>query len=196
MHKLLEQKVSEITEKNTKLTLAQKAADMVADFVGSWKFIIFLCIFLALWMIINIYILIRRPLDPYPFILLNLILSCIAAIQSPLIMMSQNRKQEIDRQQMENDYKVNLKTEIVIEDIHYKLDELLERNEQDFIAITDDIAAVLEQAADKATDFTSFEAELEKLETGWNPEKIARTMAIAFFKARAEGDANFDKEDE
>ena len=92
MHKLLEQKVSEITEKNTKLTLAQKAADMVADFVGSWKFIIFLCIFLALWMIINIYILIRRPLDPYPFILLNLILSCIAAIQSPLIMMSQNRK--------------------------------------------------------------------------------------------------------
>ena len=130
MHKLLEQKVSEITEKNTKLTLAQKAADMVADFVGSWKFIIFLCIFLALWMIINIYILIRRPLDPYPFILLNLILSCIAAIQSPLIMMSQNRKQEIDRQQMENDYKVNLTTEIVIEDIHYKLDELLERQEE------------------------------------------------------------------
>ena len=130
MHKLLEQKVSEITEKNTKLSLAQKAADMVADFVGSWKFIIFLCIFLALWMIINIYILIRRPLDPYPFILLNLILSCIAAIQSPLIMMSQNRKQEIDRQQMENDYKVNLKTEIVIEDIHYKLDELLERQEE------------------------------------------------------------------
>ena len=75
-------------------------------------------------------------------------------------------------------------------------DELPEENEQDFIAITDDIAAVLEQAADKATDFTSFEAELEKLVTGWSPEKIARTMAIAFFKARAEGDANFDKEDE
>ena len=75
-------------------------------------------------------------------------------------------------------------------------DELPEENEQDFIAITDDIAAVLEQAADKATDFTSFEAELEKLITGWSPEKIARTMAIAFFKSRAEGDANFDKEDE
>ena len=75
-------------------------------------------------------------------------------------------------------------------------DKLPEENAQDFIAITDDIAAVLEQAADKATDFTSFEAELEKLVIGWSPEKIARTMAIAFFKARAEGDANFDKEDE
>ena len=130
IHKLLEQKVSEVTTKNSKLTLAQKSADFVADFVGSWRFIIFLCIFLGLWMIINMYLLTRKSFDPYPFILLNLILSCIAAIQSPLIMMSQNRKQDIDRQQMENDYKVNLKTEIVIEDIHYKLDELLERQEE------------------------------------------------------------------
>ena len=72
----------------------------------------------------------RKTFDPYPVLLLNLILSCVAAIQAPLIMMSQKRKQEIYRQQMENDYKVNLKIEIVMEDIHYKLDELLEKQEE------------------------------------------------------------------
>lgn len=130
MHMLLEQKVSEITEKKEKLKFSQKLGDAIGDFVGSWKFIIFLCLFLGLWMALNAYFLIKKSFDPYPFILLNLILSCIAAIQASLIMMNQNRKQEIYRQQMENDYKVNLKIEIVMEDIHYKLDELLEKQEE------------------------------------------------------------------
>ena len=130
MHMLLEQKVSEITEKKEKLKFSQKLGDVIGDFVGSWKFIILLGLFLAFWIALNVHFLMRKTFDPYPVLLLNLILSCVAAIQAPLIMMSQKRKRDIDRQQKENDYKVNLKTEIVVEDIHYKLDELLEKQEE------------------------------------------------------------------
>lgn len=111
------------------VTFSQRASDAIAKFVGSWLFVFSFLFFIFLWMLLNIFIL-SSAFDPYPFILLNLILSCIAAIQAPLIMMSQNRQEEKDRTRAENDYKVNLKTEIVIEDLHYKIDHLEEQLEE------------------------------------------------------------------
>ena len=93
-----------------KYTLGQRAADAIAKFAGSWAFIFSFTGVLILWMVVNV-VLASRAFDPYPFILLNLVLSCVAAIQAPLIMMSQNRQEEKDRRRAENDYKVNLKTE-------------------------------------------------------------------------------------
>jgi uncharacterized membrane protein len=102
-----------------------KIADVVAKFGGSWNFIIIFFVILVAWILINTYILIFRAFDPYPFILLNLILSCMAAIQAPIIMMSQNRQETKDRIRSENDYKVNLKAEIEIRTLHDKIDHLL-----------------------------------------------------------------------
>ncbi|RRD39001.1 DUF1003 domain-containing protein [Leptotrichia sp. OH3620_COT-345] len=130
IHKLLEKKFSEVTEKNEKLSFSRKLSDIVVNFVGSWKFIIFFCLFLVFWITINIYLLVGKIFDPYPFILLNLILSSLGGLLSILILMSLNRKQEIDGRQTENNCKINLKMEILMEDIHYKLDELLERQEE------------------------------------------------------------------
>ena len=107
-----------------KYTLGQRAADALAKFAGSWAFIFSFCGVLVLWMIMNI-LLAAGAFDPYPFILLNLVLSCVAAIQAPLIMMSQNRQEEKDRRRAENDYKVNLKTEIMIEDLYDKVNAIL-----------------------------------------------------------------------
>ena len=111
-------------EEKAKDTLGQRAADAIAKFAGSWAFIFSFTGGLVLWMVINI-LLAARAFDPYPFILLNLVLSCIAAIQAPLIMMSQNRQEEKDRRRAENDYKVNLKTEIMIEDLYDKVNAIL-----------------------------------------------------------------------
>ena len=107
-----------------KYTLGQRAADTIAKFAGSWAFIFSFTGVLVLWMVVNV-ILAAKAFDPYPFILLNLVLSCVAAIQAPLIMMSQNRQEEKDRRRAENDYKVNLKTEILIEDLYDKVNALL-----------------------------------------------------------------------
>lgn len=107
-----------------KNTLGQRAADAIAKFAGSWAFIFSFTAVLILWMIINA-LLAAKAFDPYPFILLNLVLSCVAAIQAPLIMMSQNRQEEKDRRRAENDYKVNLKTEIMIEDLYDKVNVIL-----------------------------------------------------------------------
>ena len=107
-----------------KYTLGQKAADTIAKFAGSWAFIFSFTAILILWMIVNV-LLAANAFDPYPFILLNLVLSCVAAIQAPLIMMSQNRQEEKDRRRAENDYKVNLKTEIMIEDLYDKVNIIL-----------------------------------------------------------------------
>ena len=107
-----------------KCTLGQRAADAIAKFAGSWAFIFSFTGILIIWMVINI-ILASKAFDPYPFILLNLVLSCVAAIQAPLIMMSQNRQEEKDRRRAENDYKVNLKTEIMIEDLYDKVNAIL-----------------------------------------------------------------------
>lgn len=109
-------------------TLGQRAADAIAKFAGSWAFIFSFTGVLVLWMVINV-LLALKAFDPYPFILLNLVLSCVAAIQAPLIMMSQNRQEEKDRRRAENDYKVNLKTEIMIEDLYDKVTAILARQE-------------------------------------------------------------------
>ena len=107
-----------------KYTVGQRAADRIAKFAGSWAFIFSFTAVLILWMVGNV-LLAKRAFDPYPFILLNLVLSCVAAIQAPLIMMSQNRQEEKDRRRSENDYKVNLKTEIMIEDLHDKMNKII-----------------------------------------------------------------------
>ena len=111
-------------EEKKRYTLGQCAADTIARFAGSWAFIFSFTGGLVLWMVVNA-LLAARAFDPYPFILLNLVLSCIAAIQAPLIMMSQNRQEEKDRRRAENDYKVNLKTEIMIEDLYDKVNAIL-----------------------------------------------------------------------
>lgn len=130
LHMLLNEQVSENpnTKSDKELTKGQKAADSLAKFAGSWTFIIIFFIILILWIFLNTVFLIK-PFDAYPFILMNLILSCLAAIQAPVIMMSQNRQEEKDRIRAKNDYKVNLKSEIIIEDIHAKLDSIIEMQE-------------------------------------------------------------------
>ena len=120
---LADSKISE-NPAGEKYTLGQRAADTIARFAGSWAFIFSFTGVLVLWMVVNV-VLAARAFDPYPFILLNLVLSCVAAIQAPLIMMSQNRQEEKDRRRAENDYKVNLKTEIMIEDLYDKVNLLL-----------------------------------------------------------------------
>lgn len=121
---LADRKISVRPESEKKYTLGQRAADAIAKFAGSWAFIFSFTGALVLWMIVNI-IMASKAFDPYPFILLNLVLSCVAAIQAPLIMMSQNRQEEKDRRRAENDYKVNLKTEIMIEALYDKLNAVL-----------------------------------------------------------------------
>ena len=127
---LADSKIS-ISPKNEKekYTLGQRAADKIAKFAGSWAFIFSFTGVLILWMAVNA-LLAAKAFDPYPFILLNLVLSCVAAIQAPLIMMSQNRQEEKDRQRAENDYKVNLKTEIMIEDIFDKVTAILKKQSE------------------------------------------------------------------
>jgi uncharacterized membrane protein len=112
-------------EFDKELTFGQRLADRVASFGGSWRFIIIFAVILGLWVIINSIALLRRPFDPYPYILLNLFLSCLAAIQAPIIMMSQNRQESKDRLRAEHDYQVNLKAEIEIRQLHIKLDQLI-----------------------------------------------------------------------
>jgi uncharacterized membrane protein len=112
-------------EIGSKLTTGQKMADKIAQFGGSWIFIIVFFSFLVLWMVVNVWLLFSKPFDPYPFILLNLILSCLAAIQAPIIMMSQNRQEQKDRQRSEHDYKIDLKAELEIKLLNEKMDHLL-----------------------------------------------------------------------
>lgn len=121
---LANREISVRPDSEKKYTLGQRAADAIAKFAGSWAFIFSFAGILVLWMVINV-ILAAKAFDPYPFILLNLVLSCVAAIQAPLIMMSQNRQEEKDRRRAENDYKVNLKTEIMIEDLYDKINAIL-----------------------------------------------------------------------
>lgn len=124
-----------IEENEENLTFGQKIADRVANFGGSWTFIITFFSFILIWMIINIVILSTKPFDPYPFILLNLILSCIAAIQAPIIMMSQNRQEEKDRARSAQDYKINLKAELEIKLLNEKIDHLIVHQNKKLIEI-------------------------------------------------------------
>jgi len=107
------------------LTLGERLADRLADFGGSWTFISIFMAMLVIWMGINTWVLLEKPFDPYPYILLNLVLSCLAAIQAPVIMMSQNRQEAKDRLRSEHDYQINLKAEIEIRKLHEKIDHLL-----------------------------------------------------------------------
>jgi uncharacterized membrane protein len=132
LHELISGKISKnINEAHDEnLTLGQIAADKIAAFGGSWPFIIIFGLILGSWIILNALLLKGKGFDPYPFILLNLVLSCLAAIQAPIIMMSQNRQTEKDRLTATNDYLVNLKSEIIIEDLHKKIDFLIEQQEE------------------------------------------------------------------
>lgn len=130
---------SSLTEKvedeNLPLTLGQHLADKVATFGGSWTFIISFGTFLFIWILTNALFLHEQGFDPYPFILLNLILSCIAAIQAPIIMMSQNRQEEKDRDRAKKDYMINLKSELEIRNLHEKIDHLIIHQQQELLEI-------------------------------------------------------------
>ncbi len=120
---ILSENIKDEVEKDS--TLGQRVADKVASFGGSWTFIIIFFTFLLIWMFLNFWMLHNKGFDPYPFILLNLILSCLAAIQAPIIMMSQNRQEDKDRERAEHDYKINLKAELEIKLLSEKIDHLL-----------------------------------------------------------------------
>ena len=124
-HELLSENIEKQFER--KLTFGERLSDRIAEFGGSWKFISLFGAVLLGWIALNAAVLATRAFDPYPFILLNLILSCLAAIQAPIIMMSQNRAEARDRLRAEYDYKINLKAELEIRHLHEKLDHLLRR---------------------------------------------------------------------
>tara|TARA_R110002074_G_scaffold197610_15_gene365024 strand:+ start:17901 stop:18599 length:699 start_codon:yes stop_codon:yes gene_type:complete len=130
----------EIISENVKDTsndfnFGQQLADKVAAFGGSWKFIIIFAFIIFFWISANIILLANKGFDPYPFILLNLILSCLAALQAPVIMMSQNRQEEKDRERAKQDYMVNLKAELEIRTLHEKIDHLIIHQQQELLNI-------------------------------------------------------------
>lgn len=130
----LSTKINDDSE-NSKFTFGQRLADNIASFGGSWKFIIIFGLFIGVWIVSNIWFLMNKGFDPYPFILLNLILSCLAALQAPVIMMSQNRQEEKDRERAKEDYMVNLKSELEIRMLHEKIDHLIIHQQQELLNI-------------------------------------------------------------
>ena len=122
-------------EDGKELTIGQKIADKVASFGGSWTFIILFLAFIIIWISINVFWFLNKGYDPYPFILLNLILSCIAALQAPVIMMSQNRQEEKDRVRARKDYMINLKSELEIRTLHEKIDHFIMDQQQELLEI-------------------------------------------------------------
>ena len=144
--------ISENVDKTVdeQLTFGQRLSDKIADFGGSWTFILSFFFFLALWIAFNIYSL-TKSFDPYPFILLNLILSCIAAMQAPVIMMSQNRQEEKDRERSKHDYQVNLKAELEIRMMHEKIDHLILHQQQRLFEIQRIQIEMLQEIHDKLT---------------------------------------------
>ncbi len=127
------------------LTRGQRISDKVARFGGSWAFIISFAVVLFIWVLFNTLSPKSEVFDPYPFILMNLVLSCIAAMQAPIIMMSQNRKEEKDRQRAENDYLVNLKAELEIRNLHRKIDLLMEEQISRLVEVQDAQLQLLEK---------------------------------------------------
>lgn len=132
-----------------KLTFGDRIADQVASFGGSWKFIIFFGFFIIIWIIVNSIFLLTTHFDPYPFILLNLILSCLAALQAPVIMMSQNRQEAKDRLRSEHDYKTNLKAELEIRILNEKLDHLMSHQIQSLMETQQILFDMIEENAQK-----------------------------------------------
>jgi uncharacterized membrane protein len=140
-------------EEGKVLTTGQKVADKVASFGGSWTFIISFGVFIFIWISANVYWLVNKGFDPYPFILLNLILSCIAALQAPVIMMSQNRQEEKDRDRAKKDYMINLKSELEIRTLHEKIDHFIMDQQQELLEMQkiqiDMMSDILEQVKTK-----------------------------------------------
>jgi uncharacterized membrane protein len=145
-HELLSRNVN--VEVDRRLTLGERLADRLASFGGSWTFISIFALTLVVWMVVNAVMLGRRAFDPYPFILLNLVLSCLAAIQAPVIMMSQRRQESRDRLRAENDYRVNLKAELEIRNLHSKIDQLLSHQWQRLLEIQRIQTDLLEEISD------------------------------------------------
>lgn len=138
-----------LNDTKTKDSFSEKIADKVADFGGSWTFILSFLGFLLLWIAANVILFANKGFDPYPFILLNLILSCVAALQAPIIMMSQNRQEVKDRDRAKNDYMINLKSELEIRILHEKIDHLIMHQQQELLEIqkvqTDLMQTILEE---------------------------------------------------
>jgi uncharacterized membrane protein len=146
-HEILSKNIN--VEFDRKLTLGERLADKLAVGAGSWRFIITFAIILIIWIAINSVILLWKPFDPYPFILLNLVLSCIAAIQAPIILMSQNREEAKDRLRSEYDYRVNLKAELEIRQLHEKIDHLLMNQWQRLLEIQEIQIDLMEELTKK-----------------------------------------------
>ncbi|MBI1838543.1 MAG: DUF1003 domain-containing protein [Flavobacteriia bacterium] len=132
-NEIITEKLNLEIEKN--YTFGEKLSDKIAEFGGSWRFIISFLFFMFVWIVSNILFLTNKGFDPYPFILLNLILSCLAALQAPIIMMSQNRQEIKDRKRAENDYKTNLKAELEIRQLHDKIDHLISHQNKKIMEI-------------------------------------------------------------
>lgn len=137
-------------------TFGERVADKVAEFGGSWTFILSFFFILLCWIAINTFVLTKDPFDPYPYILLNLVLSCLAALQAPVIMMSQNRQEIKDRQRSQNDYLINLKAEIEVRRLHEKVDLLMEEQYRHLFDIQKQQLVILED----------LQAEVRKLKQG------------------------------
>jgi uncharacterized membrane protein len=141
-----------IEEKDTNLPFSSRLADKVATFGGSWRFIVSFGFGLVVWILINVLWFHNKGFDPYPFILLNLILSCIAALQAPVIMMSQNRQEEKDRQRSQNDYLINLKAEIELRNLHQKIDLLIIEQMKVLFEVQKEQLDLLENINDKLSE--------------------------------------------
>ena len=137
--------VVELEDSVDNRTFGQRIADKVAAFGGSWTFIISFFVFLLLWIFTNVYFLTNKGFDPYPFILLNLILSCIAALQAPIIMMSQNRQEEKDRERAKKDFQINLKAEKEIRILQDKLDHILKHQHEEMMQMQKQQIKLLEE---------------------------------------------------
>ena len=135
---LIDNPISVNLEKNENLSLSDKIADRVTALAGSWAFIICFACFIFFWIVLNTVIIFKNPVDPYPFILLNLLLSCISALQAPFIMMSQNRHAKKDSLRNENDYLTDLKSELILEELHNQMDEILKNQKKLLKYIEDD----------------------------------------------------------
>lgn len=170
LKEILSTDISENSEKGgkeEKITFGQKAADAVARFAGSWAFIFSFIAVMVIWMVMNV-LLAAKAFDAYPFILLNLVLSCIAAVQAPLIMMSQNRQEVKDRKRAENDYRVNLKSEFVIDALYKKLESVSEMQKKIFKKLEALSGGETINAADESLSYK------EKTEINENKDKSNR----------------------
>lgn len=136
-------------ESEQEWTFGERLADQIASFGGSWTFLILFAIFITAWITMNTVVFVGRPADPYPYILLNLLLSCLAAIQAPIIMMSQNRQEAKDRLRSQHDYQINLKAELEIRHLHEKIDHLLSRQWERLVQIQEVQLDLLSELQDK-----------------------------------------------